>query len=571
MTVGKKIWTTRILVCLVVIVSLTLLMRRIGSSLNFRRGASLQEITSHSKTENRSPARRMMKDSIPAAPDVSTAGRTVGPDVGKKKARTGAKAQRNAPEPDRIMDEVVLSFFDSSDQAAFSELAKSKGVDIISATDFGHAVRVRIRDWKRFKELLEESPTPLDYSPNYVVLSPELPPAETKENGRGYKGFGDKTLAWLGVNGDSSSWGRGITIAVLDTGVSSHPSLPKESITLVDLVGGDDVESGDYGGHGTAVASLIVGTAKDVKGIAPAARILSIKVLSKEGVGDAFTLAEGIVEAVDRGARVINLSLGTYGDSFILRQAVDFALDKGVAIVAAAGNDAVIGVTYPARYDGVLGVSAVDASGQHLRFVNQGTEIDLAAPGAGITAAWPGDDGVVAFSGTSAAVPFVSGAVAVLLSENQDLSAADAADILSRYSDDAGAPGKDNIFGYGILNIRRVQDRNVRGIYDVAVGIPYIPFSTTADDEELTVIVYVQNRGTEFLTGIDLRVEIDGVSTFQSFYNANVGETVSHEFRLNRAHIKDSGSVDITSFAGISGITDSHPANNFSRAVLLLP
>ena len=112
-------------------------------------------------------------------------------------------------------------------------------------------------------------------------------------------------------------------------------------------------------------------------------------------------------------------------------------------IVAAAGNDAVEGVTYPAKYEGVIGVSSVDATGKHLYFSNRGEEVDLAAPGIGVTAAWTGNS-FIDFSGTSASAPFVSGTLAMLLSENPALRPTEAVEIISSYANDAGFPGRDN-------------------------------------------------------------------------------------------------------------------------------
>ena len=115
--------------------------------------------------------------------------------------------------------------------------------------------------------------------------------------------------------------------------------------------------------------------------------------------GDSFTLAEGIVAAVDQGAKVLSLSLGSGGEGIVLRKAVDYALKKGAVIVASAGNDALSQVTYPAAYSDVIGVSAVDAAGKLADFSNIGEGVNLAAPGIGLHSAWL-DDGEVSFSGT---------------------------------------------------------------------------------------------------------------------------------------------------------------------------
>jgi subtilisin family serine protease len=354
---------------------------------------------------------------------------------------------------------------------------------------------------------------------------------------------------------------------VLDTGVEVHPSIAEKNITRLTVAGMESVEGEDYKGHATAVASLIAGSDARTPGVAPGTAILSVQVLSEDGTGDTFTLASGIVEAVNRGVDIINLCLGTYGDTFYLRKAVEFALDKDVLIIAAAGNDGVEGVSYPAKYDGVLAVSAVDAAGGHLYFSNRGDEVDIAAPGLGVRAAWS-DEGVVMFSGTSAAVPFVSGTIAAIMSETADLSAGEAAAIALDYSDDAGAPGKDNAYGNGILNVRRAFDRDVKGIYDAAVGIPHI---RTAGEDKLAISVYVQNRGTEELDAVELRVGIDGRQKLLSFYDVAVGRTVSHDFFVDGARLEHPEPVVIAQSADLRGTDDSYPQNNSvtSRIILM--
>jgi subtilisin family serine protease len=292
--------------------------------------------------------------------------------------------------------------------------------------------------------------------------------------------------------------------------------------------------------------------------MAPAAGILSVQVFSSELRGDSFTLAEAIVAAVDAGANVINLSLGSRGDSFLVRDAVEYALANNVALVAAAGNDAVDGLVYPARYDGVISVGCVDAGGRHVYFSNRGEELDIVAPGLGIAAAGL-NDGMVSLSGSSAAAPLVSGALAAVLSQNPGMTAGAAADVLLQYADDAGAPGDDAEYGSGILNMARVQNRDVAGIYDVAAGTPYV---LSEPGTGLSVALYVQNRGTENLPSVDLNIDIDGVQSLAAFYNLAPGETASRVFGLSESRLRESGSIRIDCSADIPGFEDAVASNN---------
>jgi thermitase len=471
----------------------------------------------------------------------------------KKEIHKSEKKQKLA---DVIAGEFVLGFFDDKDRDAFLRLAQAKGLKILDTMDMGHSVRLSVDDKQQLDDLLGESPTPTGTWPNYYVRTPEVMGKDPMAPEYNYLGFGDQSLKWLGISGDATSLGKGIKVAVLDSGVEMNPAIPDGSVTRVNLMG-DGSGAAAPGGHGTAVASLIVGDNDGIHGIAQASTIMSVQVLSQSGEGDAFTLAKGIVEAVDNGAQVINMSLGSHGDSDILKQAVDYALSKDVAIVAAVGNDSTEGVLYPAAYDGVVAVSAVDANGRHLYFANRGPEVELSAPGIGVDAAYT--NGIVSMmSGTSIATPFVTGAIADLMAASPGMSAQDAVAILCKYADDAGLPGRDDQFGYGILDVERALDRNIAGIYDAAIGD--ICWTGTSDSPAVTVSV--QNRGTEDLAAVNLDVVVDGVPGDMLFYNLAVGQTVSRVVPLSRERLISAGAITVSCSVTTPGVDDANASNN---------
>jgi len=471
-----------------------------------------------------------------------------------------ASAEEPVPTSDTVPKEFLLGFFSESDQQAFIELARKRGVTILDTMHVGHAVRVRVGRPEQIFDLLKEGPVPVNQSPNYHVRRPQPPAPKPLEPQEGYVGFSDKALPWLGVLGYNNDWGEGVVIAVLDTGVSDHPFLAADAVTRLDLVEGSDGGAADFALHGTAVASLLIGVKKEARGISPAAELLAVRVLSPEGKGNAFTLARGIVEAADRGAKVINACLGTGSDCFILREAVEYAARRGAIVVAAAGNDGVEGILYPARYDGVVAVAAVDAIGRHMYFSNRGPEIDLAAPGVGVNVAGP-DGGTSAFSGTSAAVPFVSGAIAAVLSRNPGLSPEEAATLLFQNADDEGEPGKDEELGHGILNMRRVLDRDVRGVHDVAVALPHVR-EPEPGDADLVVEAFVENRGTEKLDEVRLHVEVEEETFDHTVYGLAPGQTASRECRADFSRVEKAGKFTVIVYAVIEGEQDVSPMNN---------
>jgi thermitase len=191
-------------------------------------------------------------------------------------------------------------------------------------------------------------------------------------------------------------------------------------------------------GHGTALASVMVGTTSGTQGIAPRSEILSYRVIDKTGKADSYTVASGIVKAVQDGARVINLSLGAEYGSDVLKHAVGYARENGVSIVAAVGNDGEGLVNFPAAYDGVIGVSSVGKNGHVSSFSNYGKGVDIAAPGVGVLTAWEFQE-MVSFSGTSVSTAIVSASIAAELSNDPNLTSHDAEDLLLRHANESGS------------------------------------------------------------------------------------------------------------------------------------
>ncbi len=266
--------------------------------------------------------------------------------------------------------------------------------------------------------------------PDFRVAAPEANPSYAWGQSPGPQPAGSDAAAWtdqealrrLGVGAaHATSTGSGVTVAVLDTGVSgSHPSLEyRLAGPGMDVVDGDsapdDVGNGldDDGdgqideatGHGTHVAGIVAA-------VAPEASILPVRVLDSDGVGSIFTLADGLRRALASGADVVNMSLGTRAPSQLLAQVMKEA-GEGAVVVASAGNSGTTDRQYPAADEGVVSVASVDAADARSVFSNHGW-VDVAAPGESIVSTFPGD-GYATWGGTSMAAPFVAGQAALLL------------------------------------------------------------------------------------------------------------------------------------------------------------
>jgi serine protease len=213
--------------------------------------------------------------------------------------------------------------------------------------------------------------------------------------------------AWANVAADGAPGGKGVVVAVLDTGVAyaTHGRFRRSpDFSRFGFVGGYDFIAhdrfpADRNGHGTFVAGTVAEATNNrygLTGLAFATRIMPVRVLNTQGEGEASTIAQGVRYAVKHGARVINLSLEfssnvTASDIPELIEALRFARRRGVLVVAAAGNEAHTAIAYPARATDVVAVGATTEHGCLADYSNDGSGLALVAPGGGADANLPGD------------------------------------------------------------------------------------------------------------------------------------------------------------------------------------
>ncbi len=206
-----------------------------------------------------------------------------------------------------------------------------------------------------------------------------------------------------------------VTVAVIDTGVCmDHEDLQDRVLDNgYDFVDNDD-DPEDVFGHGCSVAGIIAANIDNgigIAGFAPNSSILPVRVLGPNGSGSMADVAAGIVYAADEGADIINLSLGSMVGSQVTKDAVDYALEKGVTVIASAGNSGGSLPGFPARYENVVAVGAIDSNGSRSSFSNKGG--DIWAPGRDVHTTYL-DDGYKALNGTSFSAPYVAAMAAVL-------------------------------------------------------------------------------------------------------------------------------------------------------------
>ena len=212
------------------------------------------------------------------------------------------------------------------------------------------------------------------------------------------------------------SKGEGILIGVLDTGIVPHNDLEKVWGTMLDATSeGTGLDNGS--GHGIHVTGIIAAreNGRGIVGVAPACHILPVKVLNSDGSGSYEAIAKGLRYAIDANCDIINMSLGAPSEPpKEIHNLIKEAVSKGIIIIAAAGNDSGK-VNYPAHYDEVIAVAALDKNGNLAHFSSRGQEVDGAVPGVDIYSTHF-NNGYAKMSGTSQASPFMAGICALLLS-----------------------------------------------------------------------------------------------------------------------------------------------------------
>jgi Subtilase family len=467
-------------------------------------------------------------------------------------------ASRHSPD-----DEAILRFKDEEAMKAFLARAEAAGLKVLGTLDRANAVRVGFDSLADLRRDMQQHLG--DYAGadgNYYVYMPDVPQENRAQQAE--VGFGEGALAFMGIKGDFSTFGKGVTIAILDSGVAAHSTFAGARLRHLDI-GEGITGTTDADGHATAVAALAAGSGTGATGVAPAADILSIRVTGPDGTSDLFTLAAGIEAAVNAGAKVINISLGAYQNSSLLTQAIDYAYANGAVIVAAAGNDQAAQLTYPAADPRVISVGAVDALGQQLTFSNSGSQLQATAPGLDLQTAWPGDQ-IVSFDGTSGASPLMAGAIAAVMSQYPNLSAQQASQLLTTYSADAGAPGRDASFGWGTVDVGYAINYNNTAYSDPSISSQYF----NSDQGQMEFVV--QNRSASPALGLNLTVNAAGTLNNIQVPNLEAGQRWSYTVPVDASRLLSEGELTYSSRLNVpQTITDQNPGNNRKGSVVFRP
>ncbi|MDK1492341.1 S8 family serine peptidase [Sinorhizobium sp. 7-81] len=266
-------------------------------------------------------------------------------------------------------------------------------------------------------------------------------------------------IGWPSARDWPGACAGGVRIGLVDTAINpEHDAFEHGNIEIIRLADKELPESGRQ--HGTAVAALLVGSATSrTPGLIPGGKLIAVDAFHRAGRQDdrsgAFDLVRAIDLLADRQVQVINLSLSG-PPNLLLERTVEKVGERGIITVAAAGNDGPKAEpAYPAAYEEVVAVTATDRRKRPYRRAGRGEHIDFAAPGVAVWTA-ASVSGARLKTGTSFAAPFVTAALALLKASKPELAPTHIRETLTGSVEDLGDPGKDPVFGWGLLNARAI-------------------------------------------------------------------------------------------------------------------
>lgn len=260
--------------------------------------------------------------------------------------------------------------------------------------------------------------------------------------------------------------GKGVKVAVLDSGINKHPDLGGNIKEGYNAINPSEFPIDDYG-HGTIVCGVIAAQKNrfGIVGVAPEAELYPVKVLDSYGEGDILDVVNGIDWCIKNKIQIINMSFAIENDNDLLRSSVKRAIDAGIIVVASALNSYKGNAGFPASYDKVISVTAVDERLKICKTAPKG-KVDFSAPGVDVLSI-ADDDGYEEFTGTSIAAPHITGVIALIFQDPKKFGLfgskteiqSDVYKLLKHLSKDLGQAGKDKVFGEGFVSFQNIKTK----------------------------------------------------------------------------------------------------------------
>ncbi|HDS09061.1 MAG TPA: T9SS type A sorting domain-containing protein [Firmicutes bacterium] len=377
-------------------------------------------------------------------------------------------AEKPEPYYEYRENEVIIRFKTERSEREIQDFLKENGLQLKQKSPYLDYYLVTVPEGRSLPasvQTLKENPA-LEYAGFNYICYMNLTPNDTYWNYQHGMRQINMPTAWNLETGNPA-----IIIAVLDTGVElTHPDLAANIYSSgYDSINGD-YDASDDEGHGTHVAGIIAAVTNNsygVSGVAPDCSILPVKVLNSSGAGDAYSLAAGLNYATSQNVHVINMSLGwpvnngvAYDPGGPMPNAIQKAYANNIAMFASSGNDGEPAVGYPAAYDQVISVGAVNKNDMKTNYSNWGSNLDIVAPGGWapptedlIISTYPGSQ-FAWMGGTSQSCPHAAGVGALVIAHGATTPEA-VRFILQTSAIDLGSSGRDDMYGYGRIDAYR--------------------------------------------------------------------------------------------------------------------
>jgi serine protease len=319
----------------------------------------------------------------------------------------------------------------------------------------------------------------------------------------------------------SDSLTGNMTVCITDTGYSlGHEDLSTSGVTGDDNDGNGN-DSGNWfedgHGHGTHVSGTIAALGNNdlgVVGVNPGGNlnIHMVKVFDSNGAwAYGSDLAAAIDQCATSGAKVISMSLGGGAPSTVEEAAFDNAAANGILAIAAAGNDGNSSLSYPASYDSVMSVAAVDSNGNKASFSQFNAQVEIAAPGVGVLSTLPGNT-YAAWDGTSMATPHVAGVAALVWSHYPNCTRDEIRQAINKSAEDRGSQGRDDSYGHGIVKAKDMFDMLAVGCDVGPIDPPPPPPPATELQKGVAETGLAANPGTNIRFTMDVPADTSDLS-----------------------------------------------------------
>ena len=376
--------------------------------------------------------------------------------------------------------EILIRFKVGTPPVQIANLIQQYGLQPLSSSPFSGIQRVAATANINgdLLQILRLQPEVAYAEVNFIRRAEQLIPNDPLLAFQWHLNINDLPLAW------ELSKGKGVTVAVLDTGSSyenfGEYGLAPDLANTIFLPGWDfinnDGHPNDDNRHGTHITGIIAQSTNNLiggAGVAFQSNIMPVKVLDNTGSGDVSVIVDGIYYAINNGAQIINLSFGSIADpSSTEEEAINYAVENGILVICSAGNEVSNQRHYPSSYPNAISVTATRLDNQFAAaYANYGADIDLAGPGGDLSLDQDGDgnpDGIYQQThngqnfknfdfyyseGTSSACAYVSGVAALVLARGGgNLSVIQAREILESTAIDLGPSGWDEQYGWGVVN-----------------------------------------------------------------------------------------------------------------------